>query len=70
MQAGEKLLLPCGGKEIFLLLMARQVHHPRSDVGYYDNLRKGEYDNSLTIQSFPHFYCVLYQDRMSDAPPM
>lgn len=40
MQAGEKLLLPCGGKEIFLFLMARQVHHPGSDVGCYDNLRR------------------------------
>lgn len=41
MQAGEKLLLPCGGKEIFLFLMTRQVHHPGSDVGCYDDLKRG-----------------------------
>lgn len=41
MQAGEKPFLSGGGKEVFLFLMACQINHPGSDVGSYDNLKKG-----------------------------
>lgn len=49
MQAGEKLLLSCAGEEIFLLLVACQVHHPGSDVRYYKNLKREKYENGILL---------------------
>lgn len=47
MQAGEKLLLSCRSEKVFLLLVACQVHHPCSDVDYYEHLKREKYENVI-----------------------
>lgn len=47
-QAGKQLLLSWGGEEVFLLLVACQVHHPRSDVCYNKHLKRTQWGCSYT----------------------
>lgn len=63
-QAGEELLLSCGGEEVLLLLVACQVHHPGSDVCYYDHLKRKKHKIAtlvtLAISCFVHhLFCII-----------
>lgn len=65
MQAGEKLLLSCGGEEVFLLLVACQVHHPGSDVCYYEHLKEETYENgTLAVTSIMCIMCNTYNNKI------
>lgn len=47
MQTGEELFLSSGGEEVFLLLMACQVHHPSSYMCYNQNLKKDKCQHDI-----------------------
>lgn len=62
-QAGEELLLSCGGEEVLLLLVACQVHHPCSDLRYYEHLKREKYEIvtlvALAVRYFLHYlFCI------------
>lgn len=62
MQTGEELLLSCGGEEVFLLLVACQVHHPSGDVCYYEHLKREKNEND-TGYSCCQVHFTVYKHR-------